>query len=282
MPLILYPQRFDSRLVSANTDEVLFGLALPSDCELQAIWGNCQGITDGDIDVKNAVWCGMTIYIANHADPDDVTSFNTLWDEIVPKDNLEVPGAFNLDQATADASPDFNLGEPDVMMLFDQGQPPNKLWSRQQLVSFASAPLGHTAVAADQDDYWPTFVWDRIRVRKNVRVKVPSLVMAGFSSPDTPAQTTTLPLVTQNSYQVIKYMKSMLEYAWIEWMNLTEPVGGELPFENLAASIINYLEPVAFIETASRMPGINWQVWSSWRAQVKVPGEMSIGSLSAG
>lgn len=281
MSLILYPQRFTSQTVDPNTDSVVFGIQIPSDSEFQGLWGKLHGITEGDIDVHNAVWCGMSMYMAAHADPDDLTSFETLWDEIVPKDNLEVPGSFNLDQATADTSPDFNLGEPDIQMLFDMGQPPIKLWERQELISFASSPTGHTVVSADMDDYWPTFVWDRIRVRRQVKTTVPTLMMAGFSSPDTPAQTTTLPVVTENAYQIIKYMKSMLEYAWVEWMGLTE-AGAESPFENIAGIIVGYLEPAAFIEVAARMPAIGWQVWGQFRAQIKVPGELSIGHLSAG
>lgn len=280
MSLVLYPQQFYSDEIAPNTDSVLFGVQVPSDSELQAMWGRVHGIGQGDISVFNAVWIGMSIYLAQHADPDDFQSFETLWDEIVPKDNLQVPGAFNLDQATADSSPDFNLGEPDIQMLFDMGQPPNKLWERQQLISFASSPTGHHFTAGDQAEYWPTFVWDQIRVRKNVRVNVPSVLMAAVSCPDTPAQTTTRHVTSQNIYQVVKYMKSMLEFAWIEWMNLTETL--DAPFENLATIIVNYLEPSAFIESATRMPALGFQVWSSMRAQIKVPGELSIGALSAG
>ena len=91
-------------------------------------------------------------YILPVMDPDDNSSFDTLWDQLVPKDtDTQV---INLDTEVTDTSPFYEPGEADWTALVDVGVKPERVYHRSRLLTMANK--GTSLIFQDNQNPFPS------------------------------------------------------------------------------------------------------------------------------
>ncbi len=167
----------------SETDKVLAWCPLPSGSRLHKATFDFQTISSSKVSVHDAVGYGMSMYVFPVPDPDAATAIDTLWDNMVPKDETLAGGVgadeIDMDTGTADDKPETEWGEPNIERILGVSATPVRLFHRTRLITFARAKGGYDQTAAD---YYPTdeFISS---VDKGVHVDVPSFAVIGMSSP---------------------------------------------------------------------------------------------------
>lgn len=262
----------------AGTDRVLGGMDIPSECQLNNVWGECH-VVGPAIAASNACMYGVKGVTVFRDDVDTAQSFNSLWDTQVPKDQELSAAGFDLSGVT-DATPEFEPGEPDVTKIFDiQLFDDDMEWyKRRKLISFATSKGGF--LDATPDSYVPTDFF-KIRSRRNQRMEVTGASMLGFSSPSLDDTTTNEFNTIGSESEVVsmKYIEVILEQAWMSLVGLTES-GAETPWLEAQNAIAQFLEPDVFEETAGSFAPVTWVVYCMSTWDLTVPGRREFKNLS--
>lgn len=212
-------------------------------------------------------------------DIDTALSFDTLWDQMVPKDQELTLGGQDLSGVT-DATPEFEPGEPDVTAITDyQIFDDDMEWfKRRKLITFASHPLGFEV--GTPDSYIPRDTF-KIRSRRRMAVEVASAALFAISAPALDDTTATVfdTFASEAELMQVKYLEVVLEQAWMALAGLTE-TGAETPYEEAMALIADYLEPDVLEETASSFVGQSWTTFTSMTFDITVPGRREVKQLS--
>lgn len=233
-------------------------------------------------DLNKAYMYGISGWILPVSDLDSTSTYDTLWDLLVPKDEPETPGGFDLDEA-GDAQQEFGIGgEIDWNEVFEiTGLQPKKIFQRIKLITFASNPQAYTEASAAVDKFIPTDVI-RATIRKRHRVKGASLALFGISSPifdqtDTPGNLLVVP--TEKNWLQYRFLRDTLEQAMLSAAGLVASGTQEASTEALTF-IANLLEPDLMEGTAGAYQNITWQAFVKSSADISVSDMAVDGQLS--
>ena len=271
-------RRMSQRNVLSGTDEVVAGFPLAPGGQLNNVWIKCSG-SGATFNIPQAVMYGLTGFVVPLLDPDNVVTYEAIWDAQIPKDVANAAGVFDLDTEAADANPEFQPGRPDFSAVFQMASgDPKEIFRRRELVTFGKRPVAYADLATDQ--WVPTFAFD-VHVSRQVRVETPSVVLFGFSNPNMGATTTSEPdSLTEKQWVQYTYLEMTLEQAWMNLVGLVE-AGSETPWEEAAALVTELIERALFEENADYFQTGTWTVYTEATFDVSVPGRYEPGVLTS-
>lgn len=264
--------------VATNTDKVFSGIVIPPGgvfrgCSIDMhVWG-------AETVLANALMYGISAYLVPVLDPDSQIGFDALWDRLVPKDVAEGASALDLDTTSADATPEFELGDLNFAAVYDVGSAPVELYRRRRLLTAALRGSGLAATGAFT--HWLPTDKFRISVPGGQRVNVPSVLMFGMSSPvldRTTATSFTEP--TEREWLQLQYLEDTALDALKFLMGLHE-AGAESPYEEASDLLARTLEPLPFEQVAGEFASGTWQIVASAVYAMSVPGTLQVDSLDS-
>ncbi len=268
--------------IAAGTDRVFCGLTLPSDSVINDIKIRCSIFNNGSVfSQKNeALMYGVEGYILPIHDPDNASPYNTIWDQLVPKDtDTEL---VDLDATGVDATPFFEPGEIDWHKVLDVGLRPQKIYGRYKLLTYMDAPFRMQDTVTPFLAEWIGGDKFGIRITRPLRVRQPSIVVFAVASPSLDDTTTTEESVlAEPKLSQVKYMEETLERAHLSLIGLTEP-GAETPFEEASALIKEHLEPDVFELTSDAYVPVTWTLYYEMMIGHSVVGRFGRSTLSTG
>lgn len=276
----MYARRMSQRLISPGTDEVLFGMSLPSESRLNNVRAKVS-VVGSDLDSLLA--CGYAVegWILPVLDPDSGQSLQTLWDNLVPKDS-DVQ-TLDLDTSAADVSPFWEPGEFDLGSFFEVGLRPERIYHKHKILTMANG-----SIFTFQDNQTPfnrifvpgdNFV---INVAKNYFVKQPSVVVFGFAAPAMDDTTSGEEQALQEAqWGQTKYVHHVLERAMLHTLGLTEG-GAETPWEEATALLVGHLDPDVFEETSGSFDPSTFAVFTEALIDHSVVGELGKMAVTGG
>lgn len=269
-------RRLSQRLLVANTDEVLLGAQIPQGGMLYACHFEIHTIYAVMI-LFGATMFSQSAYVVPVGDVvDTATSFDTLWDNRVPKAVGMGVGALDIDDDTLAAEPDFEFGSVDPNAIFNTQGGIVEIFSRRGLLTLANTPGKNI----DDTDFIPTDFFKET-FRKRVRVDSPSVVMLGVGQMDGVNTTAVAEqTVAASDWSLLRFVGEALDYAWIQLMGTVE-TGAETPFEDLATIIGNWIEPLIREETAGSFLSPSMNVYAKATFEMVVPGDFDNQSLTS-
>lgn len=277
----LFGRRHSQRLVPAGTDEVLVSFPLPAGGVLNNIHLETHVIGPETVEFLQAVMYGLSGFVVPVLDPDDQIVVNTLWDNLIPKDVDHAAGVFDIDTSAADATPEFEMGEPDWTGVMDlAAMNPVQIFRRRKMITVATSMANYATVSAAPDLWTPTDII-KSKIGRKVRVATPSMVMLGFSSPSLD-ETTTGETNTPEEAQwtLLQYLEITLEQAFINLIGNIE-AGAESPWEDASGFIAGLIEDDAFEETAGSFAPVSWVVFTGATFDISVPGRRNQNVISS-
>lgn len=259
--------------LSSGSDEVISRMILPSECKVLSYKAEIHGISVNEQDIHTATFIGFDGFIVPVEDPDSLTSWDTLWDSMIKKDE-PISGA-DLELGTGtDASPFYNTGEPNINKLLDLNTSGRHWYKSRNMVSAAKRP-----VAADpsstEENYLPSIV-EGVNRGIGYTAEYMSACMVGVSVPDTAGEDTGIgstPADETEWYQV-KYVDMVLEQAAIALLGIAD-VPGEDPFETQATFLLEFLEPPVVEQAATTIIAGSWNIFTVADWMIRVPGRLS-------
>lgn len=280
MSIRMFARRLDKRAVTAGTDGVFFGISLPSDAVVHDINIEVHVHSNTIFALSSMAMYAIEGWILPVIDPDAATSFQTLWDNLVPKDtDVET---MDLDTAAADATPFFEPGEPDFSDLMEVGLRPERIYHRSRMFSFANAILRFQDVETPFIPEWMAGGVERIRIRKRLKVMQPSVLLFALASPSMDDTVNTEPAAAAEAeWGQMKYIGHVLERALLHLLGIVE-AGAETPWEEATALLKKHLEPDPFEQTATQMTANSWFITARGIVDHSVEGRLGQTSISTG
>lgn len=285
--LRMFARRTFITRISTNTDKILFGLSLPSGSIVNDIKVRVSLVMEDLAGVVNLALAQVVAYACEGwllpvLDPDSAANYDTLWDNLVPKDSdVET---LDLDTGAVDTSSMYEPGEIDLSALFDVGLQPERIYhrhrictsARNSLLTFQDAvtPFSPLWIAGDSFD---------IHLKKRYRVNQPTVLVFGVGLPlgdDTSATSPTI--LTEGQWPQVKYFRHVLERALLHTLGVIE-AGAETPWEEATALIKTHLDPDVYeTEDGAFAILVDWTAAGEAIIDHSVEGEMGIASVSTG
>ncbi len=280
--LRMFARRLTEVTTAAGADVVMFGVDLPSDTVVHDLKVRVQMIgVSQKLAQVSALMYGVEGYILPIHDPDLVSNYDTLWDQLVPKDTDTQ--TMDLDTGAIDTTNFFEPGEAEWGAVFDVGLRPEKLYSRQKLLTF-----GNGSALTVQDNQTPfTITWAAydsfvIHIRRRLRVKQPSVILFAIAQPnldDTVA--TAMSSLAENEWPRIKYAGEMLRRAMTHVLGLVE-AGAETPWEEATALLQKFLDPDVHEDSGGFFISESFRVVSQVMCDLSVVGELEATQITTG
>lgn len=275
--LRMIARRRSQRNIGANTDQVIFGISLPSDTVVNRVRADVHLVGGGTEGYLEAFWYGCEGWILPILDPEDNASFDVIWDQLVPKDS-DIQ-TLDLDTGSQDTTPFFEPGEADWAQLFDVGLRPQRIYQRLRLLTYATANKPHTVT--DAANWTPTDVF-RIELNRRFVVRQPSVMLFAVASPGTDDTTSTIETaLSETEWSQVKYMEHVLERAQMDLLGLTEG-GAETPWEEATNLLQNHLEPDVMEDSAGRFSSITWNAFTDALIDHSVVGRLGKITVTTG
>ncbi len=270
--------------VGNSADLVMCGWPLPPRSTLVNVKGRISlalAVTTGqEIDT---VWAyGITAYILPVLDMDAAATFDTIWDTIVPKDELQADDALDLDTGTADTSPEMEPGLPNLNSIMGiDVTDRERVCKRFVFVTYPSHPGGlHLSTTLK---YVPSDAF-QVNIRSQYFVSKPSVLLFGISSPVTNNTSATIETApSKQEWGMLMFLEHTIENMMQLLFSFPE-AGAESPYEEASAFIAKLVEPL-LTETTGRsanLPLAAWDFNCLLTAQVNVRGPKSLSNLSGG
>lgn len=277
----LFGRRFNQWDVEAGTDSVLFGYPIPAGGKLNNVHLEVHVIGPEGVTYQGAVAYGLTGFVVPVPDPDEGATFDVLWDRLIPKDVPEAAAVFDLDSGAQDITAEWEIAEPDWSGVFNMtANAPLEIFRRRKFLTLATSSIGYEKVDAAADKYTPTDFF-KTKVGKRVRVKSPSVVLFGASSPNLASGSTGQESApSEIQWTLLQYLETTLTQAFMNLIGLTE-AGSETPWEESSQFIASLIEkshmeagPSAFIDSTFRF-------YSNVTFDISVPGEIGKMALTS-
>jgi len=276
----LFPHVIGEVDINGAADEVINGIAIPGNSKLKHVWIDYSMVADAPVDILDACMYGVTAYIIPIPDPDAGTTLDTLWDEMIPKDDsIDTADSIDLDFVdTADATPEIEPGDPSIEELFNVGGRPERIFERTELITFGKQSAGF--IAGTPNTYMPRDAW-KGEIKRQYTVELPSVLLFGASSPAmTGAGSNPFTPQTNQAWLQLRYMADTAKDAWKFAVGLIE-TGAETPYIDAAILMSDYLERF-FVQTTGAFVPVGYRIFTDMRYEVEVEGELSVESISAG
>lgn len=276
----LIANRTNQFSVLEDTDRVIGGISLPSGTTLNGINGHVELFGQTDLTSQQIVGYGVEGYIIPVIDPDTAATFQTLFDNFVPKDtDTQV---MDLDTAGTNTTPFWEPGEADWTDIFELGVKPIRIFRRLRYMTPASAPSWNTIdTATPFGKEWRARDSFDITIKKRYRNRNPAIVCFALASPlmdDT--QNTDESTLLEDEWGQVKYMGETLQRAQLHLLGLTES-GAETPFEEATALLQKHMDPNAIEEDAGSFVGMTWLGLARYKFDHSVKGMLGTPTLSS-
>ncbi len=280
--LRMFARRSGQAVIPAGQDKVLFGISLPGDSVINNIRAkiHCHESSAG-LAAFQSVRYAVEGWILPVLDPDSATTFDNIWDALVPKDTDVL--TLDLDTVAGDGTPFFEPGEVDWSDVFDVGLRPERIYHRQRLLSFVNG-----ASFKFQDNQtpfamrWSAGDYFEINIARRLAVRQPSVLVFGFAAPALDDTTTTLEAaLAEAEWAQVKYMEHVLERAMLHVLGVVES-GAETPWEEATALIQKHLDPDVREDTAGRFSGGQWEALFEMMVDHSVVGTLEKQQVSTG
>lgn len=276
----MWARRQGQRAVAAGTDAVIGGISLPSDTVIHDIRAKVHlNVATAENEMIEILGYALEMYILPALDVDAGTSFQTVWDNLVPKDT-DVQ-AIDLDTAAADATPFWEPGEADWSKVLDVGLRPEKVWGHQEWVT-SSSPMSTVLrdPATPFETQWAARDLVNVHVSRKLRVRQPSVLVLALASPSLDDTTTSEEgFLNENEWSRVKYASDMLKQAHMDLIGLTE-AGATTPWEEATDLLQRHLQPDVFEQTADVFKSVTWQNFLEMTVDHSVVGELGMAQLS--
>lgn len=276
-----FGRRLSSVKVNSGSDEVLQGILLPQGSTLHGVKGTQHWIAFAAHSVQVASMYSSLGYILPVQSPSTALSYNTLWDELVPKDQDISSGAFDLTTGVQVDTPVEEPGEVNLDAIMGmQAVTLEKVWERHKLLTFANIPTGYVDAAPDL--FLPNDSFS-IDIKKSYFVDQPSVLLFGGSAPTFDDVATALPATPPDPkiWNQLQYVERTLDQMMDFLLGLTSEGTGTHPFDEAATAIANWLEPNVFEETPASFGSTSWIVFTQLTADVSFMGDRKLRSLSS-
>lgn len=277
----LFGRRYSQMDVSAGSDGVLIGYPIPSGGVLNNVHLNVHVIGPEGVPFQSAVMYGVSAFVVMLPDPDTEVTYDTVWDNLIPKDVAASSGVFDLDPDTLDGTAEFEMGELDFSGIFDMTTlAPREIFQRRKMLTIAGGQASYLSIDSAADSWTPA---DRFatKISRSVRVAAPSAFMLGFSSPGMNVTTATVSKTPKETeWAWLQYLEMGLEQAFIHLLGLVE-AGAETPWVEAGTFIASLLEEAAFENVAASFHPATFRVFTTATIDLSVPGTMSQKVLSS-
>lgn len=268
-------RRSSQHLVAAGTDKVLVGFPLPALGSFNSVELDFRITGTPAATHLQAGFFGISAFIIPVPDPDDGSSFDLLWDQLIPKDVELGAGTFDLDTEATDTTPEFEIGTPDPgAVLKLNAMEPLEMFRRREMVTVHGNPL------QSDDTYLPM---SRIRtgIHRHVEINKPSIIAVGFSSPDVLDTSTSVKVIpSETQWVLLQYMEVTLEQAMMNFIGLTE-AGAESPYTESMAFVASLVEDAVFEQTAGAYKAQSWNVFTNATFNISSKGSVDVGVLTS-
>ena len=273
-------RRYAQRITSGGTDEVLVGWSLPSDTIVHSVRGRVSAQSSVSQALLESFICMVEGYVLPVLDVDAEVSFDTLWDNLVPKDtDVQL---MDLDTAAADTTAFSEPGEIDWASLLDVGLRPKKVYGRENLVTFPTSPTGFNITSADVLKYVPAATFNLGLDTGPFRVSQPSVLLFALGSPVMDDTTTVVEKAAkEDEWGRHKYITQVVQDAMKVLFGLTQ-AGAEVPWQNAIDLIQKLLEPDVMEETVGSWGSAAWVSFSNAVMTYSVRGTFEQLTLSSG
>jgi len=223
---------------------------------------------------------GFEAWILPLLDPDEELPYDTIFDNVVPKDSAD--DTLDLDTASLDAGNFWEPGQIDWNSVFDVGLRPQRLFHQSSILT-----LANSALIVWQDNqtpflvkYWPggQMNW---RFRRSVRVSQPSVLVFAVANPSMDQKRTTDLVLAEDDIPQVKYMSSVLELALIETLGLA--AGGVIAWQAATDLITKHVDPDFFEDGAlGTLQTIAFNCQGEVVIDHSVTGTMEVATLTTG
>lgn len=270
----LIGRRMSQVAVSAGTDQVFTSYPLPAGGRLNGVDLRCHVLGPEGLEFQQACMYGMSGFVVPVPDPDGATVLNTLWDQLIPKDVDATSGVMDLDTGASDVTPEFEMGEPDWSGVFNlTSLSPQQIFKRRKLLTTLNGMVNYEVVGAAADLWVPGDQFST-RIKRNVTVEMPSMVLFGFSSPSLDdTNQTAFVIPTEIQWTLLQYLEITLENAFMSLIGLVE-AGAETPFVDSATFVASLIEDDVFEGTTGAFASLLWTVFTQATFDVSVPGAL--------
>lgn len=277
----LFGRKHSHRVITAGTDTVIAAFPIPSGGTFNNVHLDMHLLGPEQTLALSAVMYGMAAFVVPVPDPDAGTTFQVLWDNLIPKDIDSASGVFDLDTGATDTTPEFEMGEPDWSGIFDlTALNPKEIMRRRRLMTVATQMANYEALSA-APDVWTPAEHVSMKIGRKVRVSSPSVVMIGFSSPSLDETNQTEPAMpTEQQWVLLQYLEITLEQAFMFLIGLIE-TGAETPYVESAGFIAGLIEDDAFEATAGAFAPVTWNVFTGATFDISVPGRKKQSVLTS-
>ncbi len=276
MSIRVFPKQYSGiGGVVQNTDKVLFALPLPPHSKLNNVNLDIRviGTVLSYLDVAGWAVHG---YVLPVLDPDSGITPDAMWDAQIPKDQAATADSLDLDTQTADTEPVVDIGDISVEQIVGMTTAPLQVFSRERFITYADDPSGYDRTA---QDFIPTARF-RAKIRRNIRVDVPSYFLIGFSSLNMGNTTVGWPVInTDGEWTQLAYMQETLHQAWLALVGLVATGTQEASTEAMQL-IAPFLE-VAQEDVASIFEPLTWRVIGKATYDITLKGTVDNGTLTA-
>lgn len=274
----LYPHIMAETAVADATDRVINSIAIPGRSTLRHVWMDFSLVRTVQQDVLDGSMYGVTAYIVPMLDPDATPDVNAIWDLQIPKDDTIGPDSIDMDFSdTADATPEIEPGDPSLEELFNVASRPARIFQRTELITFGKQSAGFTA--GTPDTFRPRDAW-KAEIKQHYFVEQPSVLMFGLSAPATTSTGSVFNPSSNEEWLQLRFMADTAKDAWKHAVGLFE-TGAETPYVEAAALIASFLEQFTE-ETTGAWIAAAYRIFTDFRYEIEVEGELSIESISAG
>jgi hypothetical protein len=276
----MWARRYGQRSVGTSGDEVLFGMSLPSDTVIHDITAKVQitALDNVTLLAKNVCAYALEMWLLPVLDPDGAVTYQTAVDTLVPKDT-DVQ-AIDLDTSASDTGPFWEPGEADWSQVLDVGLRPERLWRTTRFLTLASP--GVHIYQDNQSPFnklWIPRMTERIKIRKRLRVRQPSMLVLALASPSMDDTTITEQAsLVENEWSRVKYAGDMLVDAQKDLIGLAG--SGGTPWEDATDLLQKHLMPDMYEETANNFAAVSYETFTEATIDHSVVGELGRGQLS--
>ncbi len=275
----LFPHVTAQTIIAAGADGVINAIAIPGQSKLHRVWMDFALVANSAQGILTASMYGLTAYIIPVLDPDATQTPDAMWDLQIPKDDAIGSDVIDMDNLdTADTTPELEPGDPSLEEMFNVGSRPERIFERTEVISFGKQSAGFEV--GTPDTFVPRDAW-KSKISRAYQVEFPSVLAFGLSAPVTTGTNTTFFVPNTNEeWLQLRFMADTAKDAWKQAVGLTE-AGAETPYVEAGILMGEYLE--RFVEqTAAAWSAQGYTVFTDFRYEIEVEGELSIHSLSAG
>lgn len=279
--LRMIARRMSQVRTAIGTDEVLFGISLPSDSVIHNIRVKVRGAATADSVRSTAHILAHELWILPVLDPDAGLALDTIWDNLVPKDtDIQT---LDLDTAALDTTSFYEPGEIDWTAVFDIGLRPRRLYHRHTIKT-----IGDSAAFIFQDNQTPFAVkWIgketfQVNITRRLRVSKPSMLLMACATPSLDDTTTTgQTALAEAEWGQVKYMTHLLERAMLHIFGVFES-GAETPWEEATAILQKHLDPDLFEENGGSFSPVTYDLYTEAVIDHSVVGELGKTTVTTG